>query len=194
MGMEVNRLGPGKRRGMSFFELLVAMALLSLLLLALAPLFMFGAKVNASSKDLAVANTLAREKLDELMMYPTTDPRLLAGAHATNDLPAFWQPSTGRVSWATSSPGDGWYAFPCTRTYLVQAVTNAGLTAWAASPANPVTEVTPTLAQETSFGAGTLAPSYNVKILTVTVGPAAQSPFPGLRRTVQTAWVRFRHG
>jgi prepilin-type N-terminal cleavage/methylation domain-containing protein len=180
----------GSERGLSLIEVMFAMVLLSFGLLAIAPLFASSVKTGASSNQLAGANTLAREKLEQLIGYPATDTRLaiaagnnaagptdvtdlgtgsLVGHNAScdNDLPAWYQPATGETSTASSSPGKGWFQFPFQRTYTVEQYT-----------ADLVTRVT-------SPG------DYAVKKVTVTVR-ATSGPFPGLRQTRQSVIVRFR--
>ena len=182
------------RRGFSYLEVLAAMMVMSIGLLSLVPLFALGVKVNASSRDVATASALAKEKLEELIAYPSTDPRLAIpsgalaadaanSASCANDLPRWWKPSTGEKSTQVSSPGAGWYAFPCTRTYTVQA--------YPLSLAGPLAS---TASDESIYSqAGAPAPYYDVKLVTVTVAPTGKMA-PGLRTTKQSAFVRFRNG
>jgi type IV pilus modification protein PilV len=179
-----------RERGMTLVEVLVALVVLGVALLAMAPLFSGAVRTNASSNQLTSANTLAREKLEELSGYPRTDPRLAVadGANAAvptgvtttgtgsvvavnalceNDLPLWYQPSSGATSRAATKPGLGWFSFPYVRTYTIEQYAE-NLTTRVASP-NP----------------------YFVKLLTVTVRPTA-GPFPGLRQTTQSLYVRFR--
>lgn len=176
-----------KERGLTLIEILVAISILALALLGLAPLFTNSVRTNASSNQLTNANTLAREKLEELSGYPRNDPRLTIGAGKNaagpvaiagaltdlgnpwvlNDLPKWYQPSTGATSGATTSPGAGWFSFPYSRTYTVEQF-DADLTTRVTSPA-----------------------PYVVKLITVTVRPTL-GPFPGLRRTTQSLYLRVR--
>ena len=179
------------QRGLTLIEVLVALSILALVVLALAPLFTMSIRSNASSMHLTNANTLAREKLEELSGYPRNDPRLtvasgsnaaapagvtIAGAtidttntFLVNDLPTWYQPSTAATSTAATSPGAGWFLFPYTRTYTVEQF-DGTLT-------NRIT-----------------APNaYVVKLITVTVRPT-QGPFPGLRQTTQSLYLRVRDG
>ena len=55
--------GRRNERGMTLIEVLVALSILAIALLALAPLFTISVKTNASAHQLTNANTLAREKL-----------------------------------------------------------------------------------------------------------------------------------
>lgn len=183
-------------RGMSLVEVLVALTILAFALLGLMPLFAGAVKTTASANQLSNANTLAREKLEELTGYPRGDQRLTVatGANAAvptvgpdglpvtttgtgsivavnpfcdNDLPHWYQPSSGLVDFGATSPlGVGWYAYPYKRTYTVDLYA-----------ADLTTRVT--------------APSaYAVALLTVTVR-ATQGPFPGLRQTTQSLYLRL---
>ena len=177
------------QRGMTLIEVLVALSILALAVLALAPLFTISIRTNASSMYLTNANTLAREKLEELSGYPRNDPRLtvasgsnaaapagvtIAGATidttntwVVNDLPTWYQPSTGATSTAATSPGAGWFLFPFSRTYTIEQF-DGTLT-------NRIT-----------------APNaYVVKLITVTVRPTL-GPFPGLRQTTQSLYLRVK--
>jgi Tfp pilus assembly protein PilV len=177
-------------RGLTLIEVMFALLLLSFGLLAIAPLFAGSVKTGASSNQLAGSNTLAREKLEELIGYPATDPRLSvptgknaaaptgvtttgggsvvgANTNCDNDLPKWYNPATGATSTASASPGAGWYRFPFQRTYTIEQY-NSDLATRVVSPAD-----------------------YAVKKITVTV-KATTGPFPGLRQTQQTVFVRFR--
>lgn len=180
------------RRGLSLIEVLVALSVLSISMLALVPLFAMSVKTNNSAGQLSAANTLAREKLEELIAYPSTDPRLAIpngsdmadktnNADCANDLPAWYNPTTGATSSATTSPGGGWFPYPFTRTYTVQAYLVNNL----------ATAVSSTALDENGFDANPASRYYDVKLVTVTVQPST-GPFPGLRRTTQSAYVKFR--
>ncbi len=182
--------GRNRQRGMTLVEVPVAMAILGFGMLAMAPMFTGAVRTNASSNQLTNANTLAREKMEELTGFPSTDARLLvpAGANAAgptgstttgtgsiviantycdNDLPKWYKPSTGATSTASTSPGVGWYLFPYTRTYTVEQF-QGDLTTRSVAPA-----------------------TYAVKLLTVSVQPSS-GPLPGLRRTTQSVYLRYR--
>lgn len=175
---------------MTIIEVPIALAMLGFGLLAMAPVFTGAVRTNASANQLTNANTLAREKMEELIGFPSTDVRLAvpAGANAAvptgtsttgadsivgvntlcdNDLPRWYQPSTGATSRAATSPGLGWFAFPYTRTYTVEQYLE-DLTTRVVTPG-----------------------TYGVKLLTVVVRPTS-GPFPGLRQTTQSVYVRFR--
>ena len=171
-------------------EVLIALVLLSFGLLAIAPLFASSVKNGASSNQLTNANTLAREKLEEVIGYPATDSRLAvpvadnaagpSGLTTTgtgsvvghnsacdNDLPTWYTPSSEATSKAATSPGPGWYRYPFSRSYTIEQF-GSDLTTRVTSPG-----------------------TYFVKRITVTVR-ATMGPFPGLRQTKQSVWVRFR--
>jgi prepilin-type N-terminal cleavage/methylation domain-containing protein len=187
--MTPRRPGAGQR-GLTLIEVMFGLLLLSFGLLAVGPLFAGSVKTGASANQLAGSNTLAREKLEELIGYPATDPRLAVangnnaagptGVTTTgggsvvghngscdNDLPVWYKPSTGETSTASTSPGQGWYRFPFQRTYTVEQFAS-DLSTRVTAPAE-----------------------YAVKRVTVTVR-ATQGPFPGLRQTRQSVLVRFR--
>lgn len=190
--MAVTRRGRNSgQRGVTLIEVLLAMLLLSFGLVAIAPLFASSVKTGASSNQLASSNTLAREKLEEVIGYPATDARLLvptgknaagpAGLTSTgsgsvvgsntscdNDLPNWYNPSTGAVSSAASQPGTGWYRYPYQRTYTIEQF-GADLTTRVITPA-----------------------TYVVKKVVVTV-KATTGPFPGLRQTRQSVFVGYRN-
>jgi prepilin-type N-terminal cleavage/methylation domain-containing protein len=161
-------------RGLTLIEVLVAATILALALLGLAPMFTGAVRSNASANQLTNANTLAREKLEELSGYPRNNPRLavLTGQNTAtfgNDLPNWFNPRTGAVSGnaVTTSPGIGWYLYPYTRTYTVEQF-DGDLTTRITAPA-----------------------AYVVKLVTVTVRPT-RGPFPGLRQTTQSLYLRVR--
>ncbi len=174
---------------MTIIEVPVALTMLGFGLLAMAPVFTGAVRTNASANQLTNANTLAREKMEELIGFPSTDPRLAildqknaAGPDTTstgtgsivgvndyckNDLPRWHKPSTGATSSASTSPGIGWFSYPYTRTYTVEQY-REDLTTRITAPG-----------------------TYGVKLLTVVVRPTS-GPFPGLRQTTQSVYVRFR--
>jgi prepilin-type N-terminal cleavage/methylation domain-containing protein len=191
VGVELKRGNLTKQRGLTLIEILIALSILAVALLALAPLFTNSVRSNASSNQLTNANTLAREKLEELSGYPRNDPRLTvaSGKNAAvptgvtttgtgsivgvntlcdSDLPKWYQPSTGATS-LTAPSGAGWFLFPYSRTYTVEQF-DGDLTTRITAPG-----------------------AYVVKLITVTVQPTA-GPFPGLRRTTQSLYLRVRDG
>jgi prepilin-type N-terminal cleavage/methylation domain-containing protein len=185
-------------KGLTLIEVLVALTILGLALLALAPMFTTAVKSNASAYQLTNTTTLAREKLEELSGYPRSDPRLTIAdtnnaaipsggtaptgsnsgpcvndpgnpgfTYCDNDLPKWINPQTGATSNATTRPGIAWFSYPFTRTYTIEQFDGT-----------LVTRVT--------------APApYTVKLITVTVRPTS-GPFPGLRESRQSLYLRFR--
>jgi type II secretory pathway pseudopilin PulG len=171
---------------MTIIEVPVALALLGFGVLAMAPLFTGAVRTNASANQLTNANTLAREKMEELIGFPSTDPRLwvpenTSSAEFANDLPNWYKPSTGATSGAATSPGVGWFTFPYTRTYKVEQFREDLVTA----------VVTPSPTCATAWNTPTCPGTFGVKLLTVAVRPTS-GPFPGLRQTTQSVYVRFR--
>jgi len=184
--------------GLTLIEILVAATVLGFALLALAPMFTGAVRSNASANQMTNSITLAREKLEELSGYPRNDPRLTvpdgsnaagpAGTTITgalvggcdpdptaspartfceSDLPKWLNPETGATSFAANSPGAGWFSYPFTRTYTIEQFDDT-----------LVTRVT--------------APgTYVVKLITVTVQPTS-GPFPGLRQSRQSLYLRLR--
>jgi hypothetical protein len=90
-----------------------------------------------------------------------------ARSYCENDLPMWYQPSTGATSTAATSPGAGWFRFPYSRVYTIEQF-DGTLATRIASP-NP----------------------YVVKLITVTVRPIS-GPFPGLRQTTQSLYLRVK--
>ena len=179
-----------RQRGLTIIEVPVALTMLGFGLLAMAPVFTGAVRTNASANQLTNANTLAREKMEELIGFPSTDPRLAIGNGANsavpagtsttgsgsiiavnnycnNDLPTWHKPSTGAVSFAATKPGPGWFSYPYSRTYTVEQY-REDLTTRVVAPG-----------------------TYGVKLLTVVVRPTS-GPLPGLRQTTQSVYVRFR--
>jgi prepilin-type N-terminal cleavage/methylation domain-containing protein len=182
---------PTRRRaaGMTLIEVLVALTILGVALLALFPMFTNAVRSNASANQLTNSITLAREKLEELSGYPRSDPRLTVadGSNAAgpttastgtgsivavntwcqNDLPLWYNPKTGATSPAATWPGAGWFSYPYTRTYTIEQFDDT-LTGRVVSPG-----------------------AYIVKLITVTVRPTS-GPFPGLRQSRQSLYLRIR--
>ena len=193
--MELNAMR--SQRGLSLIEVLVALSVLAISLLALVPLFTISAKTNASAGQLASANTLAREKLEELICYPSTDSRLqipaggLQGTY-TNDLPGWYNPATGGTA-TGANPGAGWYPYPYRRTYTVQAFLLANMVSPEKCPDAITSEAVYTQPNPPT-------PYYDVKLVTVTVQPIMTKNagkdivtiLPGWRTTTQSAYVKFR--
>jgi type II secretory pathway pseudopilin PulG len=187
MDMVLRPSGRKSEAGLTLIEVLVAATVLALALLALAPMFTTAVKSNASAYQLTNTTSLAREKLEELSGYPRSDPRLTVpdGSNAIgptgntsgftvstwcdSDLPKWYNPKTGATSPNSTSPGVGWFSYPFERTYTVEQ--------YAADLVTRVTSPTP----------------YVVKLITVTVRPTS-GPFPGLRQSRQSLYLRLQVG
>jgi prepilin-type N-terminal cleavage/methylation domain-containing protein len=74
--------------GLTLIEMLIAMALMGIILLGIAPLFIASVKSNYSANEYTSIHNLARDRLEQLMNLPVTDPQLSAAtATFPNDLP-----------------------------------------------------------------------------------------------------------
>jgi prepilin-type N-terminal cleavage/methylation domain-containing protein len=60
-------------KGFTLVETLVAILILAIAALALAPLFVTGMQTNASAFDYTMANTLAKEKIEAVTLLPSGD-------------------------------------------------------------------------------------------------------------------------
>src|SRR5712691_208656 len=87
-------------RGLTLVELLIAVALLGFILLGIAPLFIASVKSNYSANEYTSANTLARDKLEQLMNLTFDDPLLSIGFHV-KDQAAFLPDPTDPTSLST---------------------------------------------------------------------------------------------
>jgi prepilin-type N-terminal cleavage/methylation domain-containing protein len=200
----MRRSARADERGMSLVEVLVALTILAFALIGLMPLFAGAVKTAASANQLTTANTLVREKFEELTGYPRNDARLAVPVGADtasfiNDLPSWYNPSTGIVSFASTSPGTGWYVYPYLRTYTVQqflvcpALRCCGGTSAGAACVNATTCGGGTCPLTDQFVPVPAPSAYTVKLVTVTVRPT-QGPFPGLRQTTQSLYLRLPNG
>ena len=89
-------------RGMSLVEVLIALTILAFALLGLMPLFAGAVRTTASANQLSNANTLAREKLEELTGYPRGDQRLAVTAGSNAAVPTgVTTTGTGRTTTPT---------------------------------------------------------------------------------------------
>jgi prepilin-type N-terminal cleavage/methylation domain-containing protein len=73
-------------RGVTLVELLIAVALLGIVLLGIAPLFLASVRSNYSAFEYTSIHNLARDRLEQLMNLPFNDQQLASGAYV-NDLP-----------------------------------------------------------------------------------------------------------
>jgi len=84
-----------REAGLTLIEMLIAVALLGIVLLGIAPLFIASVRSNYAANEYTSIHNLARDRLEQLMNLPVTDPQLTVGTHA-NDLSAFLpNPTTG---------------------------------------------------------------------------------------------------
>ena len=101
--------------GLTLIEMLIAMALLGIVLLGIAPLFIASMKSNYSGNEYTSIHNLARDRLEQLMSLPVTDPQLSrATGTFPDDMPTrLPDPTTGLPT--TTSPIN-----PFVRTYEVR--------------------------------------------------------------------------
>jgi prepilin-type N-terminal cleavage/methylation domain-containing protein len=99
-------------RGLTLVEMLLALALLGFILLGILPLFIGSVKSNFSANEYTSIHNLSRDRLEQLMNLPFTDPQLAAGVHV-NDLPAVMPDPT------TGVPAVGGVVNPYTLSYQV---------------------------------------------------------------------------
>jgi prepilin-type N-terminal cleavage/methylation domain-containing protein len=69
--------------GFTLVEVLVAVALMALAMLAIAPLFVGGLKNNAVGWDFSSLNSLAKQQFEEILQYSFNDARLDVPSGAT---------------------------------------------------------------------------------------------------------------
>jgi prepilin-type N-terminal cleavage/methylation domain-containing protein len=90
-----------REAGLTLVEMLIAVALLGIVLLGIAPLFIASVRSNYAANEYTSIHNLARDRLEQLMNLPVTDPQLTVGVHPTtgsppNELPGFLpDPATG---------------------------------------------------------------------------------------------------
>jgi prepilin-type N-terminal cleavage/methylation domain-containing protein len=86
-----------RQAGLTLVEMLIAVALLGIILLGIAPLFISSVRSNYAANEYTSIHNLARDRLEQLMNLPVADTQLTVGTH-TNDLPAFLpNPATGTL-------------------------------------------------------------------------------------------------
>ena len=86
--MSQPQASPSNERGTTLAELMVALVVLSIGILAVAQLFPAGSRGQVQDKMISTANYYCQQKIEELMNLPWSDTRLDAGRHptlATND-------------------------------------------------------------------------------------------------------------
>ena len=67
--------------------MLIAVALLGIVLLGIAPLFIASVRSNYAANEYTSIHNLARDRLEQLMNLPVTDPAADRRARTPNDLP-----------------------------------------------------------------------------------------------------------
>jgi prepilin-type N-terminal cleavage/methylation domain-containing protein len=95
--MALNRPPRGNRReaGLTLVEMLIAVALLGIVLLGIAPLFIMSVQSNYSAYEYTSIHNLARDRLEQLMNLPFNNQQLAQGSYV-NDLPTTLpDPATG---------------------------------------------------------------------------------------------------
>ena len=65
-----------KKNGFTLVEVIVAMGLTAMAMLAIAPLFVGSLKSNGAGEDFTQLNAVAKQQLEQVMQYSFTDPRL----------------------------------------------------------------------------------------------------------------------
>ncbi|MEX0879071.1 MAG: prepilin-type N-terminal cleavage/methylation domain-containing protein [Thermoanaerobaculia bacterium] len=104
--------------GLTLVEMLIAVALLGIVLLGIAPLFIVSVRSNYSANEYTSIHNLGRDRLEQLMNLPVTNAQLSAAtATFPNDLP------TTLPDPLTGVPPSG-VANPFTRIYTVNHFTS----------------------------------------------------------------------
>jgi prepilin-type N-terminal cleavage/methylation domain-containing protein len=95
VALKPNRRNP--EAGLTLVEMLIALALLGIVLLGIAPLFIASVQSNYSANEYTSIHNLARDRLEQLMNLPITSPQLaVPGQPTDNDLPpTLPDPTTG---------------------------------------------------------------------------------------------------
>lgn len=101
--------------GLTLVEMLIAIALLGFVLLGIAPLFIASVKSNYSANEYTTLNTIARDRLEQLMNRPFNDVQLDVGFHGNDQNQFLPDPITGIPP---APPGPG-VRNPFTITYQV---------------------------------------------------------------------------
>ena len=73
--------------GLTLVEMLIAVALLGIVLLGIAPLFIASVRSNYAANEYTSIHNLARDRLEQLMNLPVSDPQLTVGVHPTTGTP-----------------------------------------------------------------------------------------------------------
>ena len=75
---------PRSERGTTLAELMIALVVLSVGILAVAQLFPAGSRGQVQDKMISTANYYAQQKIEELINVPWSDDRLTPGRHPTS--------------------------------------------------------------------------------------------------------------
>ena len=165
--MALSAIRRRREAGLTLVEMLIAVALLGIVLLGIAPLFIASVKSNYTANEYTSIHNLARDRLEQLMNLPITDPQVLAGSYGTSDLPTTLpDPVTGVPPSNVRNP--------LTRTYTVTKF----ITTLPAVPGDPFVL--------TAVGAGDL---YQYKRIDVTVTSSSFGIASGLGIGHRTARV-----
>lgn len=105
--------GRNAQAGLTLVELLIALALLSFVLLGIAPLFISSVKSNFSANEYTSLNILARDRLEQLMNLPFNDGQLTPGVKINDQSSKLPDPATG------APPATGGVDNPLQITYQV---------------------------------------------------------------------------
>ncbi len=76
-----------RQAGLTLVEMLIAVALLGIVLLGIAPLFIASVRSNYAANEYTSIHNLARDRLEQLMNLPVTDPQLTVGVHPATGTP-----------------------------------------------------------------------------------------------------------
>ncbi len=103
-----------RQAGLTLVEMLIAVALLGIVLLGIAPLFIASVRSNYAANEYTSIHNLARDRLEQLLNLPVTDPQLTVGIHPTsgpqNELPGFLpDPTTGILPSTIVNPIQRYY-------------------------------------------------------------------------------------
>ncbi len=144
---------PRGSSGFTLVEVLVAMLLMALAMLAIAPLFANSMKSNATGWDFSVLNDLARQKLENLLQMNYSDTRLtvpdgstvtIDGTSVTGKLFVDDNPNTVTINGQT-------YTYPYELVYVVQDYLLSDIpTTGAPDPANAKVDTDSTWSSGTS--------------------------------------------
>jgi prepilin-type N-terminal cleavage/methylation domain-containing protein len=97
---EKSRLRRGEA-GLTLIELLIAVALLGIVMLGIAPLFIASVRSNYSANEYTSIHNLARDRLEQLMNLPLPEPpapyvpQLAVGSYPNDLPPTLPDPTTG---------------------------------------------------------------------------------------------------